>query len=40
MGLRLKVFLSEGYPFVSFVGAVTVSETYVPETDGPETDAP
>ena len=35
----LSVFLSQGYPFVSFVGAVTVSETDVPETDAPETDA-
>ena len=25
---------------MSFVGAVTVSETDVPETDAPETDAP
>ena len=34
------MFPSEGYPFVSFVGAVTVSETDVPETDAPETDVP
>ncbi len=35
-----KGFSSEGYPLVSFVGAVKVSETDVPETDAPETDAP
>ena len=38
--LRLKVFPSEGYPFVSFVGAVTVSETDAPWTDGTERDTP
>ena len=41
-GLKAErdVFLSQGYPFVSFVGAVTVSETDIHETDAPETDSP